>query len=332
MARTVTLTNRDDTFVQGFGANNVNVTVIALGGKDSILLDRDNDLGGGNFVNAGEGDDIVENHREDGSSIFLGLGADQYIGLGFGSFATEAGDAIFGGQGNDRFAFSTFKSTYNGGNDNDIFFSQGQRNIINGGAGIDMVSYRPREGGDGGVTINLQTQRVLTGSIAVEVLSSIENAEGSAQNDDISGNGMANRLLGGDGQDSLFGGAGADSLTGGMGLDGLTGNAGADTFIYTTASHAAVFGDFAEEILDFSRAEGDRIDLRSIDADSGVPGNQSFVFRGTAAFTGDQRQLRFLANGPDQVVIQGDRTGDGVADFQILLDGITTLRATDFLL
>jgi serralysin len=314
MARTVTLTNRDDTFVQGFGANNVNVTVIALGGKDSILLDRDNDLGGGNFVNAGEGNDIVENHREDGSSIFLGLGADQYIGLGFGSFVTEAGDAVFGGPGNDLFAFSTFKSTYSGGNDNDSFFSEGQRNVINGGAGIDRVSYRARDSSDGGVTLNLQTQRVETGPIAIERLSSIENAEGS-----VSG-------------DIIIGSAGANRLIGGGGLDALTGGNGADVFAFARASDAPVFSDVAENILDFSRVQGDRIDLRSIDADSSVSGNQSFVFRGTAVFTGDQRQLRFQANGPDQVVIQGDRTGDGVADFQILLDGITVLRATDFLL
>lgn len=313
MPRTVTLTTTDDVFVQGFGASNINVTVLALAGNDTIQLNRDDDLGGGNFVNAGDGNDEVLNLDEDGSTIFLGLGADTYVGTGFGSLTGEAADTVFGGAGNDRFAFSTFKSIYEGGNDNDTFFSEGQQNTIRGGAGNDTVSYRPREASDGGVTINLQTQRVNTGAFAVETLASIENAEGSVQNDRIIGNGQANRL------------------TGGGGLDGLTGGAGADVFVYVRITDAPI-ADFVDEITDFSRAQGDRIDLRGIDADASVAGNQSFLFRGANAFTGDQRQLRLENLGDGRGLLLGDRTGDGVADFRILLDGVTTLRSADFLL
>lgn len=312
MPRTVTLTNGDNVFVQGLVAANINITVLALAGNDTIRLDRSDDLGGGNFVNAGDGNDAVVNLKEDGSAIFLGTGADTYVGLGFGSFSAESGDTVFGGAGNDVIAFSTFKSTYEGGIDNDTFFSEGQRNTIRGGAGLDTVSYRPREADDG-VTINLQTQRVETSFTRVEPLASIENAEGSVQDDLIFGNGLANRL------------------TGGAGLDALTGAAGADVFVYVRTTDAPIAG-FADEITDFSRAQGDRIDLRGIDADASVTGNQAFLFRGTQAFSGDERQLRVQTNGADQVVIQGDRTGDGVADFQILLDGITSLRGTDFFL
>jgi len=314
MARTVTLTNGDNTFVQGFGAANISVTVNALGGRDTIRLDRDDDQGGRNTVNAGDGDDAVVNLKEDGSLISLGLGNDTYVGLGFGSFSFELGDLVSGGAGNDLFSFSTFKSTYRGDDGNDTFFSTGQRNRIEGGAGIDTVSYRTRDSDDGGVFINLTTRQVETGPIAIETLSSIENAEGSAQGDQIAGNGFANRL------------------TGGGGVDELEGRGGADVFVYRAVTDAPVFSDVADEIFDFSRAQGDRIDLRSIDADASVAGNQAFLFRGATAFSGDQRQLRVQDLGDGRCVVQGDRTGDGVADFQILLNGISSLLGTDFFL
>jgi serralysin len=247
----------------------------------------------------------------------MGLGNDTYVGLGFGSFAADSADTVFGGAGNDTFAVSTFKSSYLGGNDNDTFFSVGFRNSINGGAGNDTVSYRPRGDdstlGDTGVFINLTTQRVETSATRIEFLSSIENAEGSVQRDQIAGN------------------AGANRLTGGGGIDDLEGAGGADRFIYTRVSDAPVFSNAADEIFDFTRAQGDRISLHGIDANRTLAGNQDFTFRGAAAFSGVAGQLRFITDGVDTVV-QGDVSGDGLADFQILLDGVTTLRAADFLL
>lgn len=317
MGRTVTLTTGNDRFIQGFAANNIQVTVLGLAGVDAITLNRVDDLGGGNTVNAGAGNDTVLNRLEGGNSIAMGLGNDTYVGLGFGSFATDRADTVNGGPGNDSFAFSTFKSTYLGGNDNDTFVSVGWRNSINGGAGNDTVSYRARGDdstvGDTGVFINLTTQRVETSATRIEFLSSIENAEGSVQRDQIAGNGGANRL------------------TGGGGIDDLEGAGGADRFIYTRVSDAPVFSDGADNIFDFSRAQGDRISLHAMDANRNIAGNQDFSFRGAATFSGTAGQLRFTTDGVDTVV-QGDVSGDGVADFQILLDGVTTLRAGDFIL
>ena len=72
MGRLITLTNGNDRFTQGFSANNVEIRVFALGGRDTIILDRDDDLGGGSFVNAGDGADRVRNDIENGSVIKLG--------------------------------------------------------------------------------------------------------------------------------------------------------------------------------------------------------------------------------------------------------------------
>ena len=42
-------------------------------------------------------------------------------------------------------------------------------------------------------------------------------------------------------------------------------------------------GPAYEEILDFNRGQGDKIDLRAIDANAGAAGNQKFAFVGAAA-------------------------------------------------
>ena len=68
----------------------------------------------------------------------------------------------------------------------------------------------------------------------------IENAEGGAGDDLITGNGAANRLAGGLGLDEIHGGDGDDLLIGGADADELFGGAGLDTVDYS-ASDAAVF-------------------------------------------------------------------------------------------
>lgn len=71
--------------------------------------------------------------------------------------------------------------------------------------------------------------------------------------DDFCQGGEGNDILrGGQDQDVLIGGAGADWLSGDRGSDTLTGGAGADVF--------HTFGDAGlDRVLDFSRAEGDRV-------------------------------------------------------------------------
>jgi hypothetical protein len=46
-------------------------------------------------------------------------------------------------------------------------------------------------------------------------------------------------------------------------------------------------------ITDFDEAEGDRIDLRGIDANLVQANDQAFTFLGTGVFTGSGGQLRF---------------------------------------
>lgn len=85
------------------------------------------------------------------------------------------------------------------------------------------------------------------------------NGTGNALDNLINGNSAANELRGEAGNDSLDGKAGNDLLDGGAGRDQLTGGSGADRFRFSTAG---AFGTAqADRITDFSRSEGDRIEL-----------------------------------------------------------------------
>ena len=59
-------------------------------------------------------------------------------------------------------------------------------------------------------------------------MTGIENVNGGAGNDIITGNRSANTLNGGNGNDTLNGGAGNDTLNGGLGNDRLVGGNGID--------------------------------------------------------------------------------------------------------
>jgi Ca2+-binding RTX toxin-like protein len=129
----------------------------------------------------------------------------------------------------------------------------------------------------------------------------------------------------------LLGGDGADILKGGSGQDTLTGGAGADKFTYTSASDTN--GSRFDIVTDFHRSEGDRIDLSAIDAVALKPGDNPFVFVGTAAFTGVQGELRYTTTASDGTIVQADINGDRLADFQIsLLANNLNLTAADFVL
>ncbi len=148
--------------------------------------------------------------------------------------------------------------------------------------------------------------------------------------DTVQGGILGDSINGGDGNDVINGNAGADSLTGGPGSDILTGGAGADSFIFTALSD---FGPASapDVITDFSSLDGDKIRLDPIDASTVASGNQAFTFLGTAGFTGVPGQLHYVQAGPD-IIVSGDVNGDRVADFQFVVQGVSSLQASDFML
>ncbi len=145
------------------------------------------------------------------------------------------------------------------------------------------------------------------------------NLTGTAGSDSYVGTKFNDTLAGLNGDDVLKGGMGADKITGGLGHDVLTGGGGADVFIYTSAAEAGT-GNARDRITDFT-AGVDHINVHAFMAGGHFIGSGAFV-------AGDGPQLRFTAgNG----LVQGDVTGDGVADFSIRLDGGPLITATDFI-
>jgi trimeric autotransporter adhesin len=125
-------------------------------------------------------------------------------------------DVLNGGDGNDSLQGYGGSNTLSGGDGDDTFIADFfATNVINGGAGVDLVDFS--SSGATAVNLSLTTQQN-TGSGFVTI-SNVENVLGSFQNDTITGNAGANVLNGADGNDTLNGGAGADALIGGVGDD-----------------------------------------------------------------------------------------------------------------
>ncbi len=194
---------------------------------------------------------------------------------------------------------------------------------------IDWIDFS----GVGAVTADLGrgTAR-LTGGGADDYLAYIENARGSDFGDTITGGWAGSVIEGGRGADVILGRDGDDRLVGGAAADRVTGGGGADRFVFEA------LGDFArgavlDRILDFARAEGDRIDLSAIDPDAGAAGDQKFTFIGGAAFSGGAAyELRVSGSVAAGFLVEGDADRDGAADVAfVVMSGVGLVKG-DFVL
>ena len=247
-------------------------------------------------------------------------------------------DVINGANGDDLLFGLADNDRLNGGNGNDSMFGGVGNDTMVGGAGDDV--YFVAEAGDrttealnaGYDTVYSTLSRTL--SVNVERLYLLGNAAltgtGNTLDNQIYAGFGAARLNGLDGDDYLVGGVGKDMITGGTGGDYMFGQGDADRFVF---GNLADFGTAVlDAIGDFSHAQRDKIDLRLIDPDLVAAGDQAFSFVGAAAFTIDARfQVRFDTSFGNSTV-QIDVNHDAVADYSLILYGVTNPVASDFLL
>lgn len=113
-------------------------------------------------------------------------------------------------------------------------------------------------------------------------------------------------------------------LTGGGGSDTLTGGAGADLFRCASLADSPVGG--ADLITDFSQADGDKIDLSSLYAQSGA----TFSFIGTGSFSGTPGEVQAVAGNDGNTHVYADLSGSGSANLEIVVRGAVPLTAGDF--
>ncbi|WPB83926.1 FG-GAP-like repeat-containing protein [Sediminicoccus rosea] len=239
--------------------------------------------------------------REGNDSLYGGAGTDSLLG-------GEGHDLMDGGLGADRMLGGANDDTY-------IVDDPGDQTVEAAGGGLDRVMSSLSW------TLAAEMERLSltgTGDTNGTANALANRLDGNAGGNILDGREGNDSLYGGAGSDTLLGGEGADRLDGGLGWDRLTGGTGADVFVFRSIAEAD--GDV---VTDFGRADGDRYDLRAIDADTLLAGNQAFAWIGGARFGGVAGQLRF-ADG----ALQGDVNGDGVADFGIMLLGVATLTTS----
>ncbi|WP_139751835.1 VCBS domain-containing protein [Aeromonas media] len=207
----------------------------------TILGSTSSNLPGSDRIDGGAGDDILF-----GDAVrFTGISGEgyaaikQYVSgkLGAGSvtdaqvhsYITDHASEFDQSSSNDK------ADVLIGGDGNDILFGQGGDDFLFGGAGNDILF-----GGAGNDTLY-----------------------GESGNDSLYGGSGNDTLFGGIGDDTLSGGLGNDILVGGLGNDILKGDAGADTFIWLKGDTEA--GKVAKDyIVDFSKSEGDKLDLSDL--------------------------------------------------------------------
>lgn len=149
-------------------------------------------------------------------------------------------DVIIGGGGQDRLQ---------GGRGDDLITASADDLLIDGGTGVDTVSFA---GSGAGVFVSLSDGALgpyPSGPITSRVVKNVENVVGTDHADFIAGNRSVNEIDGGAGNDRLQAFGSGDFLTGGR---------GADTFYPLTGMTPR---NVTTTITDFHYNEGDRIEM-----------------------------------------------------------------------
>ncbi len=202
-------------------------------GSDFVGLDGDIfwGLAGNDTITGGLGGDEVRYERDAAAGGTLGVTVNLATGVatdGFGNTDTLSGiEAVRGTAQVDNLTGDAL---------NNVFRGLGGNDVIDGGAGADVVAYdRDLEaGGAGGVTVDLGAGTATDGFGNTDTFTGIEGARGTLQADTLIGTDGDNSFMGLAGNDVVVGGGGEDEIRYDLDLyrDGLTGvtvNLGAGT-------------------------------------------------------------------------------------------------------
>lgn len=189
-----------------------------------------------------------------------------------------------------------------------------------GGAGNDTISgnkaMNALTGGQGHDTLyGLDGKDVLKGGNGKDLL------KGAAKDDALFGGRGGDKLYGGAGEDTLNGGAGNDRLTGGSGKDWMSGGDGADRFRFIKVTDSGTGAD-SDVIRDFASGE-DKVNLAALSDTLFTFDNAGFSGAGPSVTTSQQA---------DDLFVQVDVDGDGLADMRIILEGVSGVTVDDFIL
>jgi hypothetical protein len=150
---------------------------------------------------------------------------------------------IIGSSYADTLIGNNLVNNISGGEGNDLIEGRGSADVLNGGAGINTVSYKSSPGR---VIVNLDLGNGLEGEAQGDTLINFNNIIGSDFDDILIGNAESNIITAGNGNDIIQGEGGDDILWGGSGID---------TFKITSSNGGTQIRDFDSSIgekLDFS--------------------------------------------------------------------------------
>jgi Ca2+-binding RTX toxin-like protein len=261
---------------------------IFVGGQyNDVLYGRDgwdwlDGRAGDDWIEGGAGNDVLIGRN--GNDVLQGGDGDDYIAAGDGA------DSVYGGGGNDILVDGTGSECLQGDDGDDTFLIAADSvfNWMWGGSqdfnsdpnGSDTLSaerltfgvrfdldFRPPEwngaadvlAGDSRARAAIVTDLATGAWIASEGLIGIENATGSAFNDQLYGTTGGNALKGLAGDDQLYGQDGNDVLEGGVGADSLHGGNGVDTLSYADSTLGVYVNLTTHEVLG-GDANGDVFD------------------------------------------------------------------------
>ncbi|WP_342069723.1 M10 family metallopeptidase [Yoonia algicola] len=259
---------------------------------------------------SGSGDDTLVGN--DGNNVLTGNGGNDLLIGGAGR------DTLNGGAGTDEINGDAGNDNISGGTGNDTVDAGGNNDLVDGNSGNDTISSSSGTNTIYGSSGNDQ----ITGGTGADTI------YGGSGNDVIAGGGGNDALFGGRGNDEIDGGSGTDEITGGLGQDLMRGGSGADTFIFNAISDS--WNNNRDNITDFETGTDD-IDLRMIDADLSLGGDQAFTFNAGGAPTNSAGEIWATVSGGDTIIFV-DQDGDGNADMGITLAGTTGVTAGDFIL
>lgn len=222
---------------------------------------------------AGDGADYFDISRGSSAKNVTAHGQD-----GDDSFVIDTRGKIFGGAGNDRIETDNIVQTNDGGRnvldggagDDLVILDRAWQVDVNGGAGFDRLAF---EIGVGGITLDLANQVAAGRDSASSTVRDIR-IEGfeeyilSERNDVVFGTADADRIIlregsdtveagagndliyGGEGRDSILAGAGDDTISGGSGFDTIDGGAGIDAISFVITSPAGPNGERQFELTE----------------------------------------------------------------------------------
>ncbi len=250
----------------------------------------DNDLDS-TFADTTATADLRVTGRNGDDSISTGSGDDTVFGGGgLDTLSGGAGvDVLFGESGND---------TLSGGADGDFLVGGLGADALDGGTGSDWADYTIATTG---VTVNLATGVGSRGEANGDTYTSIENVNGSPQNDTITGDDNDNMIDGWGGVDTINGGGGDDSLfawqVDSSHQDTFDGGTGEDTLFFVSNSTTVAYN------IDLSTVDASNIEKISLDVNNTVDAREELTL--TAQDVID------VTDGDNRLLIEGD-TADRV--------------------